>query len=289
MGPVGDFSSTLLIIVLIIQMTISIDSLSLNTENLRKNKRPILLSVIAGFGISTIVTLSIGSLFIADHPEIWAGWVMLAAVPCAVSTVTMSFLVKGNTTMCVLSLAAIYLIALVLTPLIAWTLIGESVSVTRVFLYVILFVAVPMAASVPMKKVKINRKTRVVAINIMMFVMVALSIGQNRDYLFSEPGTVVLVVLACIVRIFVVSFAILHILKKRGSNRDNSMVYLPMAVWKNSGLSMTLCFVIMGAASEAALPCAISMLVEVSWFAVMMSYIEKVWPGGKDTALSSNG
>jgi len=288
-GPIGDVTSTLLVFVLIIQMTLSMDGLSFNAKSLGENKGSIAYSLLACFGVSTGAILLLGSFFISDYPEIWHGWVMLAAVPCAVSVVTMSFFSKGNATMCVLSLAVIYLIALAFTPLVTKVLIGESVSVLRIFSYVILFIVIPMAASVPLKKANISRTTRVIAINVMLFLLVLLSLGQNREYLFSEPGIVLLVAGACAIRIFVVSFAVLYLLRKKGARRDNSMVYIPMAVWKNSGLGVTLCFVIFGNAAEAVIPCAISLLIELLWFAVMSKYIEKAWPRDADAQPSADG
>ena len=282
-GPIGDISSTLIVFVLIIQMTFSMDGLSLKAKTLKESKRQILYSFIACFGISTVAALLLGSLFIADYPDIWKGWVVLAAVPCAVSVVMVSFFSKGNTTMCVISVAAIYLAAMVLTPLITWFLIGESVSVLKIFSYVILFVAIPMAASVPLKKVKISRTARIVVINAMLFLLVFMSLGQNREYLFSEPGIVLIVAAACAVRVFAVSFIVLYFLKKKGANRDDSMVYIPMAVWKNSGLGVTLCFVLFGSMAEAAIPCAISLLVELLWFAVISNRIERAWPASAVT------
>jgi len=277
-GPVGDFSSNLLIIVLMVQMTLSMDGLTLSPKNIKNNKKPILYSVIACFGISAGVTLIIGAFFISGYQDIWNGWVLLAAVPCAVSCVTMSFYLKGNTTMCTLALAVIYFLALAVTPLITLALLGESVSVLKILSYVILFVVVPMAASYPLKKIRIDRSTRMIVINVMMFLMVFLALGANRGFLSSEPLIVLLVIAACLTRIFVVGFLMTYVLKKKGSDRENSLAYIPMAVWKNSGLATTLCFVLFGSAAEAALPCAISLLVEVLWFAAISSYIEKTWP-----------
>jgi len=287
-GQIGDFSSTMLIAVLIIQMTLSMDGLTFNAENLKKNRKQIFYAVAACFIISTGITLAIGSFFIAGHPNIWNGWVLLAAAPCAVSCVTMSFLLRGNTLMCVLALAVIYFIALVLTPALTGMIIGESVSILKIFSYVILFVVIPMAASVPMKKVKMSRTVRVVVINVMIFMMVFLALGQNREYLFSAPGIVILVIAACVIRIFGVSFVMLFLMKKKGTKRENMMVYLPMAVWKNSGLATTLCFVLFGSSAEAAIPCAISLLVEVLWFAVISNYMDKLWPLPKGSH-SANG
>ena len=287
-GPIGDFSSTLLIIVLIIQMTLSMDGLTFNKENLEKNRNQILYAVAACFIISMGVTLAVGHFFIADHPDIWNGWVLLAVVPCAVSCVTMSFLLRGNTLMSVLALAVIYFIALVLTPTLTRMIIGESISVLKIFSYVILFVVIPMAASIPMKKVKMSRTVRVVAINVMIFLMVFLALGQNREHLFSAPGIVLLVIAACIIRVFGVSFFMLYLMKKKGTNRENAMVYLPMAVWKNSGLATTLCFVLFGSAAEAAIPCVISLLIEMLWFALISSYMDRLWPVSKDQSHAVN-
>jgi len=288
-GPIGDISSKLIIIVLIIQMTLSMDGLTFNAESIKKNRNQILYSIAACFILSAGVTLLIGSFFITGHPNIWHGWVLLAAVPCAVSCVMMSFIMKGNTVMCVLALAVIYFIALAATPLITRAIIGESVSISSIFSYVILFVVVPMAASVPMKKVKINRNVRVTIINIMLFMLVFLSLGQNRGSLIAEPDVVVLVIIACLIRVFGVSLVMLYLMKRKGVSRDNSIVYLPMAVWKNSGLAATLCFVLFGSVAEAAIPCAISLLIEVLWFAVMSSYMERVWPSSKDPSPAVNG
>jgi BASS family bile acid:Na+ symporter len=289
LGPVGDISSTLLVIVLIIQMTLSMDGLSFNSKSLKENRLPILYSVAACYIVSTGMILLLGTFFIGDHPEIWKGWVMLASVPCAVSVVTMSFFSKGNTMMCVLSLAVIYFVALAVTPLVTLTLIGESVSVLKIFTYVVLFIVIPMAASVPLKKLNISRNARVISINAMLFLLVLLSLGQNRDFLFSEPGIIIFVAAACAVRIFVVSFAMMHILKKKNARRDNSMAYIPMAVWKNSGLAITLCFILFGSATEAVMPCVISLLVELLWFAIMSRHIEKAWPAVKDAEPAANG
>ncbi|MCL1811818.1 MAG: Na+-dependent transporter, partial [Methanomassiliicoccaceae archaeon] len=77
-GPLGDISSTLIVIVLIIQMTLSMDGLSFSSKTIRENKKAITYSLIACFGISTIAALLLGSLFIENYPEIWKGWVMLA-------------------------------------------------------------------------------------------------------------------------------------------------------------------------------------------------------------------
>jgi BASS family bile acid:Na+ symporter len=286
-GPISDITSTLIIFVLIVQMTLSMEGLSFEKKTLNENKKPILYSVIACFGISTFTALLMGTLFIADHPDIWKGWVMLAAVPCAVSVVTMSFFTKGNTTMCVLSLAVIFFLALILTPLITLMFMGESVSVVKIFSYVVLFVIVPIGMSFPMKKVKISRTTRTVLINIMMFMLVLLSLGQNREYLISEPAIVLLVAAACVIRIFVVSFLMLHLMKKKGSSRNNSMVYIPMAVWKNSGLAVALCIILFSDTAGVVIPCVISLLVEVLWFAVITKYIERTWPSCEGASFSS--
>ncbi len=277
-GPLGSFTSIIVIFVLIIQMSFSMSDLKFNARSIVENKKQILLSIAACFGVCTIATLLVGLPFIAEHPDIWKGWVVLAAVPSAGSVVTMTFYFRGNLTACVMSTAVIYLIALVLTPLITLIFIGEAVDPLEIFKYVLLFVAIPILLTFPIRKIGVNRITKLIIVNLMIFLLVVLSLGQNRDYVLSEPTMVLFVALACIVRIFGVGFIMMYLMRRMGTNREDGVVYLPMAVWKNSGLATTLCFILMADASGAVIPCVISLIIELIWFAAIPKFVDRIWP-----------
>ena len=277
-GSLGEIVSDLVILVLMLQMIAAMHGLSFHRKDFKADAKPIFWSFVSCFGICTIITLLIGALFIPSNENLWYGWVMLAAVPSGVSVITLSLMMRGNRVMSVLALTVTYLIALGLTPLITTVFIGDAVSPLEIFKYVLLFIAVPLLVNVPLKKVRINRNAKVVFINIMMFLLMVFSIGNNRDFIFGEPDVVVLILLACVVRTFGVSLVMIHILKRRGADRDNSVVYMGFAVWKNSGLATTMCLVLLSGIPEASLPCVLSLLMESVWFAVMTGYIKKRWP-----------
>jgi len=285
-GPMGDVPPTLITVVLMIQMIFSMEGLSFKINDLKEEKKMITTSVIACFGISTVVTLIIGSLFISSYPDVWMGWVILAAVPSAVSVVTMSLYLNGNVKMTVLSSAAIYLLALIITPLITIPLIGESVDSFKILQYVILFVAVPMIFTIPMKKLNIRKEAKYIVINLMMFLLIILSLGQNRDYVFGDPELVFLIILGCVFRTFGVGFIMMFFMKRSNVDRNNGMAYISMAVWKNSGLAITLCMVLFLDSSIAVIPCVISLLIELLWFTIMVGYTDRIWPAKKNNHIN---
>lgn len=123
-------AATILMFVLIAQMTVSLDGISFAKEDLKAYSRQSIGCIIACFGINTIVTLLTGLLFI-DDTGLWYGWVMLSSVPCAVSVVVCTLTMRGDAKMSVLGLIATYVAAIALTPLITHLLIGDAVSPRR--------------------------------------------------------------------------------------------------------------------------------------------------------------
>ncbi len=277
-GPMGEVTSGLLMAVLVVMMSLSMEGLTFSKKDTSAESKGIVLSMVSCFVIGTGTALAVGLFFAGQYPDIWKGWVMLAAVPSAVSVVTAALYMKGDLKLSVLSTAAIYILALALTPLLTMLLIGDAVSPLQILKYVLLFVAVPMLMTFPLKKLHIGRRVKVVSINFLMFLMVVISVGLKRDFFFSEPTMVFWIVVACAVRTFGVSIVMMYAMRRRGVRRDSAFVYMPMAVWKNSGLATTLCILLLSGSPGAVLPCVISMLVEVVWFAAMKDYFMRKWP-----------
>jgi BASS family bile acid:Na+ symporter len=277
-GSIGDITSTILILVLIIQMSLSMDGLVLRKKDISDNSKEIIWSAVFCFVICSGSALLMGLLFKGAYPEIWNGWVMLASVPCAVSVITFALYLKGDMVLSVLATTVIYFMALVITPVMTMVFAGDAISPLQILKYVVLFIVVPLAMTYPLKYLHLNRPRKVIGINIMMFLIVLLSVGFNRDYFFTEPVVVLYIAIACVFRTFVVSIILMHVLKRANVNRERSFVYIGMSVWKNSGLASTLCIMLLADTPEAVLPCVISLLIETIWFGAMGGYFEKKWP-----------
>ncbi len=277
-GSLGEIVATLSIVVLVMQMTASIHGLHMEKGEFRRNLRPSLVSFLCCFGISTGSALLMGVLFIGAYPGMWYGWVMLAAVPSAVSVVTVALMMKGNMSMTLISMVVIYALALFITPAITMTLIGDAVSPLEILKYIVLFIAIPVAACLFLNRFTIQRKYKITFINLMMFLLLVFALGKNRDFILQDGYAVVLIILACLFRTFVLGSGLLWYMKRKGCNRENTVVYVGYIVWKNSGLATSMCMLLLPGMPEAALPCAISLVIEAVWFAVTNKQVASHWP-----------
>lgn len=271
-------SATILMVVLIVQMTLSLDGLSFGREDFRRDAKGIAINVACCFLVNTGLTLITG-LFFIDDTALWYGWVMLSAVPCGVSVVSAALLMKGDTKLAVLSLTAIYILALGLTPLITHTLIGSAVSPLEVLRYILMFILIPFILTIPLKRLHLPRVPKVIGINIMMMLMISIGLGSRRDYIFTEPMVVVWIVIACLFRIFAFSTVLTIALKRMGAERGAAITHISMAFWKNSGMAASMTMALLATVyPSAVLPCIVSLVMEASWFAIFNALVRRIWP-----------
>lgn len=280
-------AGTILMLVLIIQMTLSLDGLSFKKEDFKDDAKGILINVICCFVINTGLTLLTG-LFFIDDTALWYGWVMLSAVPCGVSVVSAALLMKGNTKLAVLSLTVIYLVALGLTPMITHLLIGSAVSPLEVLRYILMFILIPFILTIPLKKLHLPRIPKVIGINLMMMFMIFIGLGSRREYIFDEPQVVMWIIVGCLLRIFAFSIIFTLLLKRMNVERGAAITYISMGFWKNSGMATSMCMALLVAVyPSSVLPCIISLVTEAAWFAILNALITRIWPAPVEDLLAT--
>ncbi|MCQ2078571.1 MAG: Na+-dependent transporter [archaeon] len=277
-GSLGESVATLSILVLMMQMSASIHGLHIERDAFRSRLGPSLVSFLCCFGICTLSSLAMGVFFIDSYPGMWYGWVMLAAVPPAVSVVTIALMMRGDMAMTMISMVIIYGLALVITPVMTMTLIGDAVSPLEILKYIVLFIAIPVIANIPLGRIRIEKRYKVTFINVMMFLLLLFSLGRNRDFILQDGAIVLVIIGACILRTFGVGTLMLYLFRRFNVDRDRVVVYVGYAVWKNSGLATSMCMLLLVDIPEAALPCAISLVIEAVWFAVTNKSMALHWP-----------
>ncbi len=265
--PVLDLPfSTLIIIVLIIQMTLSMDGLAISLREIRDNKRGALLSILFCYVVNTAITLAVGAFFIPDHKEIWYGWVMLASMPCAIAVVTAATLMKERIGVAVLAVTVTYIAGIFLTPVLSYGLIGDAVDPLKILEYILLFIIVPVILSRLLAHLHMKRSVKVPVINLMMGIMIFCSVNSNRVTLESDPVLVGLVIAAVIVRLVLLNLIMWLILRKASYAEGAEGTYLVLGVWKNTGLSVSMSMIILASMPDAVIPCFMSMIFETVWF-----------------------
>jgi BASS family bile acid:Na+ symporter len=274
---------TMLIITLMIQMTLALQGLKFDFSDMSENRKGVLLCLILCFVLNTGITLVTGLLFIDDE-ALWYGWVMLASVPCAISVMTTAFYLKGDMKLSMLSFSMIYLVAIVFTPVMTHVLMGEAADWTKILEYVLLFVIVPLLADIPLNRITIPPKIKIMVMNVVLLIMVFISVGFRRDYIIDNPDVALWLLLANVVRIFVPCYLLLFLLRRIGCRKDRGVVYCAMATWRNSGLAATLCIIMFSSTfPNALLPAVLSLMVENLWFVIFQGTFDRIWPSEEPT------
>ena len=262
-------SSTLIIVVLMVQMTLSMDGLKLSLKDIKENNRDAIISVLMTYVLNTLVTLFIGALFLPVNEAIWYGWVMLASMPCAIAVVMAAVITKENLNVSFVGVTATYVVGIVVTPLLSFALIGDAVNPLEILKYLILFIVIPLILSRPLERFNLPRTVKVPIINLMMFIMIFLSVNSNRGFLIDDVTFAGLILIVAIFRVVMLSALSHFALKAVKVPNDRRTTMMVMGVWKNTGLSVSMSMLLLASTPESVIPCFMSMMVECIWFSII--------------------
>ena len=245
---------------LILMMTFALSSIELKTINIGAHKKTIRNAFMLSFGLSTTVTLAIAFLF---SGPLRSGWILEAAVPSAVSVISFTYLWGGHTEASAVSSVVVYALSLVVTPFITLMFLGKAVSEVTLLIYVGLQVIIPLALSRAFKLLGASANIRNMLINICFFVLVIAVAGANRALIFSSGTIAVLLAAFATVRTFGVGIIYSQSCFRKGMDRSSAVHLTLFGTYKNTGMAASLALVLLG--SEAALPAAVCMVVEIFW------------------------
>ena len=276
----GEYDAILLIVFLMVMMCFSLTKMKFVKEDLAHYRRYIVLSVFLCSIVATAVTLAVGLLYPDD---MWEGWVILACVPCAISVVSGTMFMKGDGKLIMISLSVIYVLAIALTPLFSYLLIGNAIDPLEIVKYVLLFVVIPLIVSVPLKKVGIPENANSLIINFTFFMFALIAIGRSRDFFFDDIGLALLVIGATAIRIAVVHLLFEYSSRRMGMPRENRIPFSLLLIWRNSGLALALVLLLFPDNNMALAPASISMIFEQFYFMFMMWYYERIVPPSSET------
>ena len=271
----GGHVSDVLILFLMIMMCFSLTKMDFVREDMFRYRKEVILAFFLCSVIATAVTLLVG---LMCPEEMWKGWVILACVPCAISVVSGTMFMKGNSKMIMISLAVIYVIAIGLTPLLSLIFIGSAVDPWEIMKCVLLFVVVPFIVSIPLKRLGIPDDVSTLIINFSFFMFALIAIGRTRDFFFNHSDLAVLVILVTVVRIAVLHLIFEYSMKKAGMPRDMRIPYSLLLIWRNSGLALALVVMLFPMDTMAIAPASISMVFEQFYFMFIMWYYERIVP-----------
>jgi len=224
--------------------------------------RAILMPSLAGMVMTYVilggVILLAAALLIAD-PNLWIGFVLIAAVPPAVAVIPFTAILEGNVSYTLSGTVASYLAALLIMPLMFWIFIGTGFAdpwkLVRIML---LLIVLPLILSRVI--LYFNWQDRIAPVRGLMtdwgfFIVLYSMIGINRDLIFSEPLTILPIAGVVLTATFVLGYVI----EKAGvyfrKDQKKMISLILLGTLKNQGIAGGLAIALFE--KEAALPSAI--------------------------------
>ena len=235
--------------------------------------RAILAPSLAGIAMTYIVLggviLAAAALLVND-PNLWIGFVLIAAVPPAVAVIPFTAILEGNISYTLSGAVASYLAALLIMPLMFWMFIGtvfaDPYKLIRIML---LLIVLPLILSRLI--LYWNWQDRIAPFRGLItdwgfFVVLYSMIGVNRDLIFSKPLMVLPIAGVVLISTFLLGFVI----EKTGvflrGDQKKLVSLILMGTLKNQGIAGGLAIALFE--KEAALPSAvysIFMILYVMW------------------------
>ena len=255
---------------LAVLMTLSLSNVRLGEARNREHVKDAAVALAINYGMLTAVILLLGSLFPDD---LWWGWVLMAAAPSAVSVVPFTTIMGGKTSKALFSTSVNYVVALGLMPLITLALIGSAVSVESLVTSLLLLIVLPMALSRGMTRVRMDKRTMSVAMNISFAVLIFAVAGSNRDAFFGDLWIVLAVSVACVLRTFGTGLGTEFLLRARGVPKEDRVPHVLFASYKNLGLTATLAIALFE--PIVAVPATICIVFEVVWVIFLVRFYRR--------------
>lgn len=196
-------------------------------------------------------------------PPYMYGFLFLAVMPPAIGVISLTHVLRGDSTLSFYAECVAYLVSLVLIPLTAWLFLGDAVSVWPVLRVTLFLLVIPVVVSQALRRVLSRRFSEYGGVvkpvfNVCYAVSFFVVIGVNRDALLGNPWLVLGVAAVLAAVKFGLSSAV-HLSLRDKLRRPDDVDAVLFASFKNGGLAVILVLLVVGPA--ASLPLAVNSLI----------------------------
>ncbi len=257
-----------LVPVLALIMTVSIlDVSSRIFTDFRRALRPVAVALVLNFVLLSGTYIGLSYLLINDL-DLHRGFVLIAAVPAAVAVVPLTLLLGGNTGFSLLGNVALYVAALVITPLISLVFLGaDYIDPARLLIILGELIVVPIVLSRILRRTPLMAsvdKWREPVVNWGFFLVIYTIFGLNRDIFFEEPSVLLPTAAVSFVAIFVLAEVVDYVSRRIGVRAADRISLMLLATRKNGGAAAAIALVFFD--PRAALPVAVMTAISVLHF-----------------------
>ncbi len=247
-------------------MTLSTISITnRDIASIKNTPRLIPMALLLNYVVLGGVMLLMARWLIVD-PDIRLGFLVIAAMPPAISVVPFSHILGGNTVFALLGTTGLYLAALGLTPVIMLLLLGtDFLRPIELLVMLVQLIVIPLGISRILLFKGLAQsvdKWRDTAISWCIFIVTFTIIGLNREVFFGQLDVLLKVVIIAAAVTFGIGHATHCIARKLHTNDPTSISWMVMSTRKNTGLASVVAIAFLN--ERAAFPAAICAIFEVS-------------------------
>jgi BASS family bile acid:Na+ symporter len=235
-------------------------------------------AILLNYGfVSTVALFLAWTVF--KEGDLYAGFVMMAAMPTAIAVIPLSYLMKGNVEVAVMGVTLSYILALGLAPALVHVLLGSQLEVWRIFETLMLVILFPLLASRLLIHLEIDEKMGLgkdVMVNICFFMVMFIIIGVNYDSFFLDTGVLVVVAAICLVRSLGTGVTCLGVCRALKVKRKDAITYTFFSSFKNLGIVAAIALVLFG--ERASIPAALGAPIEMTNYIILAVLIGWLFP-----------
>lgn len=227
---------------------------------------PALLGIIMSYIILGNIIIGLSELLIRDE-TLWTGFVLLAAAPPAVAVIPFSGFLRGNGPLSLIGTVGAYLGALVIMPLIAFTLLSSAAfDPLKLIMITLELIVLPLAFSRLL--IRKGWKERIepyrgTAVNWSFFTVLYTMIGLNRDVLLGQTWSLLPVAAISLLSMFLLGFLIDWVCGLFHIPKETRTSLVLLGTLKNQGLSSGLALTLFS--QEAAIPSTVSTMIMIGY------------------------
>jgi BASS family bile acid:Na+ symporter len=277
----GDYASLLkecILPALVLIMSLSTTQITLfEIIHVKKYIRDILFVFLTNYFFLSGMILLLNHLLIKDR-DLYAGFVVMAAIPSAVAVLPFTYLLKGEMMVSLIGSASLYLLALIVAPLISFQFLEVGrIEPLKLISVLVQMILIPFIVSRVLLKWKVFHQIKEntnILVNLAFFLIIYVVIGMNRSTFLSHFDILILVSSIAFLRTFVSGHLVDLFSRLAGTGRERRMSYVLFGSFKNLGLAAAISIVLFN--ERAAIPAAVTIPFEILFF-IWFNYFQKKW------------
>lgn len=246
---------------------------------------PLAWSTFLNFFLFGAVLIGLSWLFFSPDPSnkyfpYYIGFVLVAAAPPGPSVIPFSAMLKGDNNFSVTGVFGLHFIAMLLTPLILWLFLGDTlIDPLKILNIMVQLIVIPLFISRFLRHPNVLpsvEKHRETVIKWGFFLVVTPIMGMSASVFFAEPAVVLIMSAILLIAMYLMGFLYHIMMGNMGAKRGMIISSTFMMTTKSSAFSAVAAFTFFQGEPMIALPSAV-VSVFVTLFIVVYSWFLKWW------------